>query len=306
MKQQPTTTTKTRPRGRRNTVKPIDQFVAIILAHGRPDNCHTFRSLRNSGYTGRIVVLIDNEDKTREGYEKNFGKENVVVFDKLLSSKRFRNADNFQNRRAVVYARNESFRVAKELGFKYFMQLDDDYLSFHYRCDENGKFINPRRLRNLDSLFEAMLEFYIATGCDSVAMAQGGDYIGGPYNNYFKNGWPLRRKIMNSWLCCVDKPFTFEGRMNEDVSAYVRLGVTGKLFFTFFQAMLQQVPTQAAVGGMSETYASNGTYVKSFYTVMMQPSSVKISELGINHRRFHHSIDWPTTVPKILHPRHRK
>jgi hypothetical protein len=56
-------------------------------------------------------------------------------------------------------------------------------------------------------------------------------------------------------------------------------------------------------------YLSFGTYVKSFYTVMIQPSSVEIGVMGDPRSgayRIHHKINWPNTVPCILSPEHRK
>lgn len=298
---------RTNRRRQRNDAT-LDNFVAIILAHGRPDSCHTFHTLRRCGYTGRIIVLIDNEDSTRAKYEANFGAENVVVFDKQEAHTRFRNADNFNNKRAVVYARNVSFEVAQSIGFRYFMQLDDDYLRLTFRADGAGRYIRHVEIKNMDAVVSAMLDFYSTSPCLSLAFSQEGDHLGGAPSGYFTNGWPLRRKAMNSWLCDTTKPFSFEGCMNEDVSTYVRMGVTGSLFFTFFQVMLTQVATQGAQGGMSETYAASGTYVKSFYTVMMQPSSVRVSEIGgtVDTMRLHHRIDWKKTAPKILREKHRK
>jgi hypothetical protein len=46
----------------------MSDFVVFILTNGRPDNVHTARSLRNHGYTGKIIVVIDDEDKTAEEY----------------------------------------------------------------------------------------------------------------------------------------------------------------------------------------------------------------------------------------------
>jgi len=43
-----------------------DSFAALILTHGRPDNVITERTLRRQGYTGRIVFVLDDEDKTAD------------------------------------------------------------------------------------------------------------------------------------------------------------------------------------------------------------------------------------------------
>ena len=39
-----------------------NSFVALILTHGRPDNVHTVKTLRKCGYTGDIIIVLDNED----------------------------------------------------------------------------------------------------------------------------------------------------------------------------------------------------------------------------------------------------
>ena len=70
-----------------------NDFVAFILTHGRPDKVYTVDALKRAGYTGRIVIVIDNEDKTAQGYYDKFGAENVVMFDKLKKSTEFDTVD---------------------------------------------------------------------------------------------------------------------------------------------------------------------------------------------------------------------
>ena len=115
-----------------------------------------------------------------------------------------------------------------------------------------------------------------------------------------------RRKAMNSFVCDVDKPIRFKGRMNEDVTTYVSQGNKGDLFLTYMELQLTQGNTQQGSGGMTELYKDSGTYMKSFYTVMAAPSCVTVkpfrSTQGTARRnpRLHHKIDWNKAVPKIL------
>lgn len=69
---------------------------------------------------------------------------------------------------------------------------------------------------------------------------------------------------------------------------------------------LTQGVTQTNAGGMTEIYLDAGTYVKSFYTVMMQPSSVRVSLMQSTHLRMHHSVKWRHTVPVIVDEKHRR
>ena len=53
-------------------------------------------------------------------------------------------------------------------------------------------------------------------------------------------------------------------------------------------------------GGWTEFYLEMGTYVKSFYSVMYNPSCVKVAEMGDKHKRIHHKVIWNNAVPKII------
>ena len=280
-------------------------FVAFILTHGRPNNVITIESLKKCGYTGRVIIVIDNEDETSEEYYKKFGKDNVVMFDKLEMSKTFDEADNFKDRKSIVYARNACFNIAKDLGIKYFIQLDDDYTSFRFASNEKEEYITSNTaINNLDNIFDSLLKFYKSTSIKSIAMAQGGDFIGGIKSRVWKEKLP--RKCMNSFICSTDRPFQFMGRLNEDVNNYTKNASLGQLFFTTALVRLEQKQTQSSEGGMTDIYLNNGTYIKSFYSVIFSPSSVTIALMGEINNRLHHRVNWNATTPKILDEKYKK
>ncbi len=135
-----------------------DDFCAFILTHGRPDKVLTYRTLRRAGYTGKIFIVVDDEDKTRHQYMAEFG-EQVLVFSKADIASRFDEADNFGDRRSIFYARNACFDLAKLVGCKYFIQLDDDYHEFQFRVDRNyDQAYFP--IRKLDAILSEMLAYY--------------------------------------------------------------------------------------------------------------------------------------------------
>ena len=274
----------------------MDNFVAFILTHGRPDNVITYKSLRKHGYTGKVIVVIDDEDKTADQYYEKF--DDVEMFSKEAIAKTFDEGDNFNDRRSIVYARNACFEIAKKRGYKYFIQLDDDYTGYDYRVytETNQK---PTRVKNLDNVFGALLDFYKKTNFATIAMAQGGDFIGGK-NNKMATRPTIYRKAMNSFICSTDRPFLFQGRINEDVNTYTSEASKGLLMGTISLVSLTQKTTQSNKGGMTDIYLDNGTYVKSFYTVIFSPSSCKVKPMGDTRMRLHHAIDWDRAVPKIV------
>lgn len=95
---------------------------------------------------------------------------------------------------------------------------------------------------------------------------------------------------MNAFFMATNRPFKFVGRINEDVNTYVSLGKTGTLFLTHPTLSVCQLETQSNSGGLTEFYLDQGTFVKSFYTLLFCPSSVKVSTMGQKHLRLHHRV----------------
>lgn len=277
-------------------------FAVFILTHGRPNRVVTYDTIRRAGYTGKIYLIIDNEDSKANEYRRKFGAENVIQFDKKAVAQTFDTADTQPDRRTIVYARNASFQIAQDLGLDYFLQLDDDYTSFVYRYVKDGV-IRATLIRRFDAVVDKMLDFLEDTNALTVAMSQGGDHMGG-IQGRIRHG--LLRKGMNSFFFRTDRPVQFIGRINEDVNAYVVHGSRGELFLTVMGLQLTQIQTQQNAGGMTDVYLASGTYLKSFYTVMMAPSCVKIRPMGRTDIRLHHSISWDNAVPKIISDRYRK
>lgn len=279
-------------------------FVALILTNGRPNNVLTVNTLKDHGYTGPIHLVVDDLDPCVDEYRRNFGNEKVVVFNKKEIAALTDSGNNSGDMRSILFARNASFDIAKKLGFRYFVQLDDDYTQFRYRFDKDYRYL-VKPIRNLDTVFASVLKFFVTSKADCIALSQGGDFLGGGLGNEGKKIY-LKRKCMNSFICSTDRPFNFTGLMNEDVNTYVKLGSTGTIFFSFNQIGLEQLRTQSNPGGITELYQDFGTYVKSFYTVMYHPSSVQVSVMRSRHGRLHHRIQWEKTVPRIIRESLRK
>tara|TARA_R110000796_G_scaffold229663_5_gene347086 strand:+ start:644 stop:1519 length:876 start_codon:yes stop_codon:yes gene_type:complete len=282
-------------------------FVAFILTYGRPNNCITVESLRKSGYTGDVVILVDDDDPSLPEYREVYGDQ-VHVMSKLDAAAITDTGDCAKHYRGTVYARNACFPIAKQLGYRYFVELDDDYGWFGYRYPgkrdgETEPKMHGWKILDIDAVWESLVDLLNDTGAHSVAMSQGGDHMGGTIDGYQMK---LMRKAMNSWVCDVKKPFTFVGRMNDDVSTYVSGNRVGRLFFTVKPLQLNQLQSQAMPGGFTDLYLDGGTYLKSFYSVMIAPSCVKVSTIGRNNHRMHHAINWNATAPKIINESHRK
>jgi hypothetical protein len=280
------------------------EFATFILTYGRAEKVHTYDTLNKYNYTGDLYFVCSDDDKQVDRYKEIY-KDKVIVFNKKDYADKFDIGDNFNDDRVVVYARNAVFDIARELGYEYFLVLDDDYTEFRYTRDHKQQYVTKlRRVQNLDKMFGHLLEYYKKTNAKTLCIAQGGDFIGGESSSVFTK--KLSRKAMNFFICSVNRPFKFIGRINEDVNTYVRLGQTGDIFLTICDLRLQQLDTQSNTGGLTEFYLEGGTYVKSFYTVMFSPSSAVINLMGNKYKRLHHRIKWNNTTPIILEEKYKK
>lgn len=280
-----------------------DDFAVFILTYGRPDNVKTYKTLDRFGYTGKIYLICSTDDKKLNQYKTKY-KDQVITFNK--DNIEFDTADNFNDKRVVVYARNACFKIAEDLGITYFLQMDDDYTDFSYRFDDKLSYHKGRGYINkVDDIFKSLLKFYKSIPAKSIALSQNGDWIGGDQSGWAKK-LSLKRKCMNSFFCSTKRPFKFLGTINEDVNIYTRLGSIGDLFFTVPNVSLKQTDTQSNKGGMSDIYQDSGTYIKSFYSVLFSPSSVIVSVLNTENARLHHRVSWNNTIPKILNEQYKK
>lgn len=278
-------------------------FAIFILTHGRANNVVTYKTLQKLNYTGKVYFIVDDEDDQYPQYIYNFGKQNVIQFNKQKVADSTDTFDNFNEHKVIIYARRVAFEIAQKLGLKYFLTLDDDYTDFHYRYIKDNK-LSYNRVIDMDSVCEAMIEFLETSGALTVAFCQGGDLIGGAQSKRFNEH--LIRKAMNAFFCRTDRPINFIGNINEDVNTYTYYGSRGELFFTITDVAIVQLQTQSLKGGMTDVYLENGTFLKSFYSVIVMPSAVKISQIGTNHLRIHHQINWNHCVPKILNEKWKK
>lgn len=281
-----------------------DEYILFILSYNRPNNIVTLDTLRKLGYSHPYYLVISDDDPSLEEYLEKYG-DKCLVFNKEHEKKSMNMdmGDNFDKYTVSIIPRNYCFKIAKEMGYKFFCELDDDYRYFAYRYVEGDKLKTIEDLPLFDNIMNAMFNFLVNTNADAVAFAQGGDYIGGIESNIIENR--ILRKLMNGYFFRTDRPVNFKGTMNEDVNTYVTDGMRGKLYLTPCEISLGQVQTQKNSGGLTDLYKNN-TYTKSFYAVMYSPSNVKISAMGVNEYRIHHKISNNRTYPKILHEKYKK
>lgn len=273
-------------------------FAVFILSHGRADTISTYKALRDGGYTGRTYVVIDNEDDQENLYRQKFG-DDIIQFDKRDYLEKTDLGDLDTDRRIGVFARNFIQDEAKRLGYKFHLQLDDDVHGFTYRFAQD-KVLRALHCSHLDEVFSGMVEYMKETPITSLSFALSAYNMGG-VDGSIKEG--MTRKTMTTFLMRADDVQYFHMRMNDDITTSLINGMRGKLYYSYLPVEVEVDKTQVKAGGMTDIYQKNGTYRKSFYSVMCCPSCVKVSAMGITDYRIHHTISWNNAVPKLLSER---
>lgn len=243
-------------------------FAVFILSHSRASNIKTIKTLRNSGYTGRIFIVLDDEDVMKEDYIRIYGTKNVIVFSKEEWKKKTDTITNEKDYESPVYARNFISCFAKEKGYKYYMMLDDDITSFNIRYIKNGK-LKSCKLKNADSYFFNITKFmetnkhisYIGTG-------NAGSYIGGAEGRFSKG---IHIGDFSQSLLC-SKQVEFKGIFNEDENMSMIESMVGNLCMVDLHVSHSSPKRKSNKGGLKKEYDSTNDYYINMFSVICCPS----------------------------------
>ena len=278
-------------------------FAIFILSHGRANEILTVNTLNRQHYTGKYYIVIDNEDDQEDLYRKKFG-DKIIQFDKKAQAEKTDTGDLDNDRRVGVFARNAIQDIADNMGYKYHLQLDDDFSGFVFRYPKGEK-LGSSPVKYLDEILKSVVEFFEDTNIDALSFSLPADFMGGVESPKLKAG--LFPKTMGTFFMKRDKKRYFRMRMNDDITTCLLNNRIGNLFLTIAPIMVDTPGTQDMAGGMTDIYVENGTYRKSYYSVMNCPSFVKIyafrNKLGT---RLHHQVEWDYANPKILNERYKK
>lgn len=244
----------------------MKDYIVFIISHKKPDEVRTLKALNDSGFFGDYRIIIDSWDETAEKYEQNYpGK--IEIFDKDEIKKTFDIMDNFNIFSSAVYARNFSYELAKKLGYKYFILLDDDLIKFMYVFTEGEKF-KKLQIQNINAVFENIVNYLSNTNCSIFSFSQDGGNFGGPKGRYSKG---CGRTISQCMICKTEKSSRFCGTQNEDFNISI------KHFEDITLEFFCVVVSSPQRGSNSDMYKNVGFYKSSFYSFMLRPSGVKLS-----------------------------
>lgn len=246
-------------------------FAVLILTHGRAHDQVTFHELEKRGYTGKAYLVIDDLDEQRAEYERLYG-DSVIVFDKREYAKRVDTMTTEDELRSVVFARNAAYDIADDLRLSYFAMFDDDLSQFTFRYVKEGRLVSAP-VTDFDALFESMVGFLETTGVTSLNIASSGALIGGLAGVY-GNGmcWNINQAL----VVRVSDRLKFVGILNEDMNALLIGKDVGQVMLEAYAITKNSPQRGTNDGGLHSLYDDNKQYVRDFYSVIIDPSGLKV------------------------------
>lgn len=280
----------------------IKKFAIFILTHGRPHNQITVNTLQKLGYDGDLYLVVDDQDATFCEYVEEWGADRVIRFHKDYF---IRNTDTGLRPpvpKFAVFARNAIEYIAKEMGYKTFMMLDDDITKFRIRLPEGDSLKSYQFNGQFNSIIENSVNYVL--DCDIACLGLGfcNLYIGGVGN--FNKENPRQRLCAEAFIRNTAHPIAWRLNMVEDMITSIDAAMKGDVWFQFLPIQCEILMNEGAVdGGNSDVYRQLGMYRISFMPVIAYPSS--------NSVRFGKKT-WASTttpdkcIPKIISSRYRK
>ena len=272
-------------------------YAVFICTHGRPDKQHTLETLRRCGYTGKIVLVVDDEDDTlTELMLKTYGKAEIVEFRKQHYIDKSDTGTNENQRKCILYAKNFCEDMAKEDGLDAFIIADDDILNFRYRYVDGDKLKSQKITNNMDKVIESYIECML--NCDITATGFGFTqfYFSGsesfsnenmqkyrvPYNFVFRN---VKHEV--NWMSWF----------GEDIITSVYYGRLGQIWTAIPYVQQEIVALATADGGMKDIYDGNSTVRLAMQNVMYLPAELKAY---LYKDKYMASIKRDNAFPKLI------
>lgn len=283
------------------------KFAVFILSHKRADRVETFDTLKKSGYTGKIYIVVDDEDPQIDLYRQRFSDRKDVELLLFGKQPMIEIADTIypeKKRSSALYARNfiESFAELSRIDI--FAMMDDDITSFRFRWVENNSVKSQLVTLTMDDVFryygEYMLEADIATTSFPFSMF----YISGTSG--------LDKKITESrhtyqiHIRNTNFPVDWVSVINQDTITQLQTMQTGYIWWSIPFLVFDAEPMNSKSGGLKSVYDSIKDFDMAFLAVISNPSCCKVAYSSGPRSTMQIKEDKHTSYPMIVSERYMK
>lgn len=277
-----------------------NNYAVYIISHKRP-KVETLKALEKAGYTGDYFIVIDDTDPTIEEYKSSYG-EHLLVFNKEKIWENTDTIDNFKIMTCCTYPRNFCIKSAKEKGYKYLINFDDDIKSFGMRYVKDNKLLSAK-IKDIGRVFEAYIEFMERAKFTCSGFIMAGRLIGGKKNPLVNSCFYCRPT--NCFILKTSSPY-FKGTYYEDAIYAIQNNKQGKLTYALMPIVINGAPPMKNHdgGGMTAAYEGQNEFTQYFHIKVAEPTSIKLKVC--NNGKVKTTFLENFFVPKILNEEVKK
>lgn len=278
------------------------RFAIFILSHKRADRVETYSTLINSGYTGEVFIVIDNEDPQKLMYQKRF--ENLLLeFNKSKWIERTDTVTNDKRKSSPVYARNYIEYTAKVMGYDAYIVMDDDITNLRFRYVENYVSKSQALKSSLDEVLEAYINYLLTAKIATLSFATVMVYAGGVHNEA-----DMVRLANHRYTCQIHMrnlafPVDWISLANNDSISANNTAKIGYLWWSLPFIVYDSPKMNTLPGGMKEVYDGVSEFKRAFMSTVVSPS---VCRVGCSKNRLAIKRNLKAAYPVIISGRWKK
>lgn len=288
-----------------------NKFCVFILSHQNVNECKTLEMLKKYNYTGDWKIVIDDLDDQKEKYKERY-KDHLVIFDKLAYLNSFDTAfsPKWDAMASPTYARMFLQDYVDKNKIENYCIMDDDIRRLNLVQPQKGK-LKKKEFENIDEILDNIVNYIDSTKIYCLGFSSPMTYIGGKYDvDKILN----KRRVSNIFILNSNRNLIWKTIFYEDCNTCLTNGNLGKLILSlpFVEIIAdaqgstnQNNNKKIAEGGMGELYELSNQYQRSFYSIMVQPSSV-VLKCFHNKTNLYPNIRSNNQFPKIISDKFKK
>lgn len=273
----------------------------MICTHGRPDKQYTLETLRKSGYTGKVLLIVDDEDDTVDSLMKRYEDDNtsVCVFCKQAY---IENVDYGPKlfRKVILYGKCASERLASALKLDTFVISDDDTKQFRYRFIEDGKLRALPITKNFDEVADTFIDYLVNADLTALSFGFTSSYLKG--TSVFDPVTTCNNRVAYNFVFRNSKhKVDWRGSYGEDLITACTSSIVGNVWMNMPVIHNDMVVQGKSDGGMTELYKSQDSLELVQCETMYCPTSMKAQYYKT---RWYGAVQRENTFPKIISSRY--
>lgn len=284
------------------------KFAVFILSHSRASRVETYNTLRSAGYTGKIYIVVDDEDPQLSTYKDRFENSDdyteLLVFGKQPMIDIADTVYPEKKRSSALYARNFIENMAEIFRLDTFAMMDDDITSLRFRWIEDGSVKSHTVNSTMDKVFEYYSQYIIDAEIATASF---------PYSMFYVSGTSgLDKKITESrhtyqiHIRNTNFPVDWVSVINQDTITQLQTMQVGYIWWSIPYLVFDAEPMNSKSGGLKSVYDSIKDFDMAFLAVISNPSCCKVAYSSGPRSTMQIKEDKHTSYPMIVSERYMK